>query len=121
MQPRLDTPCEPVISSSECHEALSLMEKMAGNMVTSGDLPEELVELLDRFSRHVHELLSTSGEGAGASGNTPNAFGGLIWLMPTFSREHVTREHVGAAILRLIEARANLAAYSESPSSGIEY
>ena len=108
MQPRLDTPYEPVISSTECWIALSYMEQMACSMVESGDLPEEIVDLLDKFSRHVREVLSRREE-RGNTGKPMYGFSNLIWLLPTYPRKGVTRRDLGAAIVELVEERAKLA------------
>jgi len=110
MQPRLDTPYEPVISSTECRIALWYMEQMSRNMVERGDLPEEIVDLLDKFSRRVSELLSRHEEWC--TDQPVLGFGNLIWLLPTYSRKGVTRRHLGAAIAELVEERAKLA-YAE--------
>lgn len=134
MQPRENTiekqkgfvgkPHEPVIRARECLVALHLMQHMADNIRESGDVPEEVVELLYQFRWRVDELSKRAPFKKALDRDTDykdGAFDKLIWLLPTFSREHVTREHVGAAIVQLIEARANLAAYGESPFSGVEY
>ena len=108
MRPRLDTPYEPVISSTECWIALSYMDQMACNMLERGDLPEEIVDLLDKFSRHIRELLSRREEW-GNTGKPMCGFSNLIWLLPTYSRKGVTRRDLGAAIVELVEDRAKLA------------
>ena len=99
MQPRVDAPYEPVISSNECNAAFRLMRQMCDNIVARGDVPEEIIELCLKFSESVQALSEyPTGEAADA------AYAAMFFL-PTF-RHDSSQKDAGAALLRLIQANS---------------
>jgi hypothetical protein len=118
MQP----PEEPVIPRTECYAALRLMSQLCENIWESGDVEENVVELVRRFQDSFQDLQKApeakDSESLVDLQKVPEnkddmAVRAILatGLLPTCHNRWNSREGAGAALLRLIEA--NLVVYSE--------
>jgi hypothetical protein len=103
MQP----PEEPVIPRSECYAALRLVNQPCENIWESGDVEENVIELVRRFQDSFQDLEKVPRDKDGMAVSAILATG----LLPICHNRWSSRETAGAALLRLIEA--NLVVYSE--------
>ena len=96
-------PQEPVIPASECHAALKLAEKMYDNILSSGDVPEEVLAWVLRVSEESKNLQSKLCIGSTGRDEDSDAVWDAITtaLLPTFHHRS-SRGAAGAALLSLI-------------------
>jgi hypothetical protein len=100
-------PQEPVISPSECVAALGLAAQMYENIISRGDVPEEVLEWTSRVWKESGELRSKlrSELRIDSTGKDSDAANDAIMtaLLPTFHHGS-SQEEAGAALLSLILA-----------------
>lgn len=106
---RTDQPLEQVISASECHAALQLIHYICDNIVASGDVTEEIVQLADEFRERISMLKVSPDQ------KDRDAMGALIrtGFVPSFPRS--PEESAGAGLLNLIAAREMQESHAPQP------
>jgi len=119
MQP----PEEPVIPRNECYAALRLIDQLCDNIRESGDVEENVIELVWRFQKSLQDLEEKVPEEKDSESlvdlqKVPRdkddmAVSAILatGLLPTCHNRWSSREAAGAALLRLIEA--NLVVYTK--------
>jgi hypothetical protein len=126
----MQLPEEPVIPRSECYAALRLIGQLCENICESGDVEENVVELVGRFQDSLQDLQKVpeakDSESLVDLQKVPEdkedmAVSAILatGLMPTCHNRWSSRENAGAALLRLIEA--NLVVYTEYKHLGVDF
>jgi hypothetical protein len=117
----MQLPEEPVIPRSECYAALRLIGQLCENICESGDVEENVVELVGRFQDSLQDSESLVDLQKVPEDKEDMAVSAILatGLMPTCHNRWSSRENAGAALLRLIEA--NLVVYTEYKHLGVDF